>query len=664
MSMKSVRRRNLSLLAGLLLAGIAGASHAQSEAAQTTAKSGHMEKPRPASAATLVATPISSENNDADTRTPIKHVLIVIGENRTFDHVFATYTPAAGQTINNLLSEGIVNADGTPGPNVAKALQYQANQTGDYSLAPPHAAPYEHLPRPNTGDAPTQAWFSSTLVARMIEPALLPEDYAKLIAGGTGLPKKAVDTRFPAELPNAPIDLHAALGHEAYAGSPAHRFFQMWQQLDCDVKAATPGNPSGCRADLFPWVSTTMGGGNDGKPFPADYSDQTTHEGGTTMEFLNMAQGDAPYFKQLADQYTISDNFHQSVMGGTGANHIMLGFGTLAYYADADGKPAVPPANQIENPNAQPGTNNWWINDGYAGGSYVQCADVAQPGVAAVNDYLRSLPYQPANRCKPGAYYLVNNYNPGFLGSGELAPLGSDQYTMPPSRQPNLATLLAKHGVSWKDYGEGWNHGKEDGEHATYCNICDPFLYSAQVMTNPALRKNNQDVGDLYDDIKRGALPAVAIVKSDEILDGHPASSKLELFEAFVRKLVTTLQADPKLWDDTAVFVTFDEGGGYYDSGYVQPLDFFGDGTRIPLIVVSKYSTGGRVVHAYADHVSIDKFVEANWKLGETIAADTRDTLPNPQTGADNPYVPTNAPALDDLMGLFDFGADAVASRH
>ena len=44
---------------------------------------------------------------------------------------------------------------------------------------------------------------------------------------------------------------------------------------------------------------------------------------------------------------------------------------------------------------------------------------------------------------------------------------------------------------------------------------------------------------------------------------------------------------------DTAIFITFDEGGGYYDSGYVQPLDFFGDGTRIPLIVVSPYTEAG-----------------------------------------------------------------------
>ncbi|VVD29915.1 protein of unknown function [Paraburkholderia dioscoreae] len=44
---------------------------------------------------------------------------------------------------------------------------------------------------------------------------------------------------------------------------------------------------------------------------------------------------------------------------------------------------------------------------------------------------------------------------------------------------------------------------------------------------------------------------------------------------------------------------TTDEGGGYYDSGYIEPLDFFGDGPRIPMIVVSPYSRGGRVVHQY-----------------------------------------------------------------
>src|SRR5262249_42044359 len=56
-------------------------------------------------------------------KTPIQHVIIIIGENRTFDHIFATYQPRKGETVDNLLSKGIINADGTPGPNFSLALQ-------------------------------------------------------------------------------------------------------------------------------------------------------------------------------------------------------------------------------------------------------------------------------------------------------------------------------------------------------------------------------------------------------------------------------------------------------------------------------------------------------------------------------------------------------------
>src|SRR5438270_10889161 len=60
------------------------------------------------------------------TRTPIKHVIVLIGENRTFDHVFATYKPKSNDSVKNLLSEGIIKADGTPGPHFAKTAQFQA----------------------------------------------------------------------------------------------------------------------------------------------------------------------------------------------------------------------------------------------------------------------------------------------------------------------------------------------------------------------------------------------------------------------------------------------------------------------------------------------------------------------------------------------------------
>ena len=89
------------------------------------------------------------------------------------------------------------------------------------------------------------------------------------------------------------------------------------------------------------------------------------------------------------------------------------------------------------------------------------------------------------------------------------------------------------------------------------------------------------------------------------------------------------------------------------ESGYVQPLDFFGDGTPIPLNVVSKYSTGGHISHSYGDHVSIDKFIEANWGL-PPITGRSRDNLPNPKTGG-NPHIPVNSPAIGDLMDTFKF---------
>jgi phospholipase C len=109
------------------------------------------------------------------------------------------------------------------------------------------------------------------------------------------------------------------------------------------------------------------------------------------------------------------------------------------------------------------------------------------------------------------------------------------------------------------------------------------------------------------------------------------------------------------LWKKTAILVTVDEGGGYYDSGYIQPVDFFGDGTRIPLIVVSPHAKRDYVDHTYYDHVSILKFIEANWGLAP-LSARSRDNLPNPLVDSrGDPYRPVNRPAIGDLMNLFDF---------
>ncbi|HLJ99813.1 MAG TPA: hypothetical protein VKU39_07900 [Streptosporangiaceae bacterium] len=109
-------------------------------------------------AATLAAGSVAAAHGTASaiprshgsTSTPIKHVIVIIGENHSFDNVFATYTPPRHQQIENLLSEGIVTADGTPGPNFAKAEQLTASDTGTYTLTPKVTGTYQTLPQPNT----------------------------------------------------------------------------------------------------------------------------------------------------------------------------------------------------------------------------------------------------------------------------------------------------------------------------------------------------------------------------------------------------------------------------------------------------------------------------------------------------------------------------------
>jgi phospholipase C len=606
--------------------------------------------------------------NDDNTSTPIKHVIVVYGENRSFDHLFATYTPKSGETINNLLSEGIVNADGTPGPNFSKAAQYQATNTSPstYMIAPTKNGPYSVLPPLNAGgpesNSDTSPPFNTIAEAENATSDLLPRDLKLLLTGATGIPSGKLDTRLPnvSNLPNGPYFLTPGISYDAYAASPVHRFYQMFQQLDCDASYATAANPSGCLADLFPWVEATIGAGTNGGPLsPGGIT--PSGEGSVAMGIYNVAQGDMPFFKELADDYTLSDNYHQPAKGGTGLDSIFAGFGDAIYYTDGKGNPTSPPSGQIENPNPQTDTNNVYINDGYGnsatgdGGSYTNCSDPSQPGVQPILTYLASLPSNPKPNCDAGHFYLLNNYNPGYLSDGTV---DTSTFAIPPSPTPSIGDVLYNNSVSFAWFGEGWDQSVAEptNPNNVYCNICNPFNYQTRFMADPTLRNvATQDTFDFYNDIQGGSLPAVSFVKPSAVNDGHPSSSKFDIFEAFVRKLLVELQKNPDLWKTTVVFITVDEGGGYYDSGYIQQLDYFGDGTRIPLLTVSPFTTGGHINHSYTDHVSILKFIEKNWGLS-TISNRSRDNLPNPQQ-ASGSYIPTNGPALGDLMDMFDFSS-------
>ena len=205
-------------------------------------------------------------HKDSDTRSPIKHVVVIVGENRTFDHIFATYQPGRGEHVDNLLSKGIVKEDGSPGPHYDLSAQYRATDTGVYSIHPAKTGPFNQishrLQAPGTSyafQAPYTNWqqaawdgpgpldpsvFSLADLAK-IEYGLYPQDLHLLYTGATGVAPGSPDSRIRNydNLPHGAYPLVDQSGKSLYdtvGGSPVHRFFQMWQQLDCSADAARP----------------------------------------------------------------------------------------------------------------------------------------------------------------------------------------------------------------------------------------------------------------------------------------------------------------------------------------------------------------------------------------------------------------------------------------
>jgi len=86
-----------------------------------------------------------------NTRSPIRHLIVVVGENRSFDNVFGTYVPSnPTQTVWNLLSQDIVQINGNIGTNFEAAAQQEATDTMTYELSPTQTGHFQYLPQPST----------------------------------------------------------------------------------------------------------------------------------------------------------------------------------------------------------------------------------------------------------------------------------------------------------------------------------------------------------------------------------------------------------------------------------------------------------------------------------------------------------------------------------
>jgi phospholipase C len=137
--------------------------------------------------------------------------------------------------------------------------------------------------------------------------------------------------------------------------------------------------------------------------------------------------------------------------------------------------------------------------------------------------------------------------------------------------------------------------------------------------------------------------------------DDHPGAgnSDAQVAEAFVATYVNAI-AGSKYWKNSAILITWDDGGGFYDhvapTSFEQCNDSFpcGDGQRVPFLVLSPYAASGAVMSDYSDTASVAKFVEA------TFGVPSMASLPDEAIVA--PYGPldTRSSAISDLAGAFD----------
>lgn len=209
-------------------------------------------------------------------------------------------------------------------------------------------------------------------------------------------------------------------------------------------------------------------------------------------------------------------------------------------------------------------------------------------------------------------YVLCDHYFASVLGptnpnrlyaiAGSSAGITTDGW---PSGGVNLRTIfdqLFRVGLTWRYYYAA--------------NGYPPLpLHVNPLSETPLETRNVIPLTHLLNDIQHGTLPNVTYVdpSGSTVFSEHPPES-VTTGEEWSLAVIRAITASP-LWNHTVVFLTWDEGGGFYDSVVPPGMDGLGDGFRVPLLVVSPFTVGGGVSTQTFDHTSILKFIDLNWGL-------------------------------------------------
>jgi phospholipase C len=220
----------------------------------------------------------------------------------------------------------------------------------------------------------------------------------------------------------------------------------------------------------------------------------------------------------------------------------------------------------------------------------------------------------------------------------------------------SLTYLLYKKKVSWRYYvAEGLQPDCEDDQrtctpaqqHVGTADIWNPLPGFTDVRTDGQLQ-NIQTIDHFYADAKSGQLPAVSWVVPNGVVSEHPPSL-VSAGQRYVTTLINTIMQGPD-WASTAIFLNWDDWGGFYDHVAPPVVDKLGYGIRVPAIVISPYVRRGFIDHQTLSQDAYVKFIEDDFLGGARLDPST-DGRPDPR-----PDVRENDPQLGDLSLDFDFG--------
>jgi phospholipase C len=233
-------------------------------------------------------------------------------------------------------------------------------------------------------------------------------------------------------------------------------------------------------------------------------------------------------------------------------------------------------------------------------------------------------------------------------------PVGADR-SQPYYAWTDLTYLLAHNGVSWGYYvSSGRQPDCDDGkmscmahqQNSVTPSIWNPLPRFADVAADGQLG-NVQDVGGFFAAAHAGLLPNVSWIVPSYRNSEHPPATPL-MGESWVTRLVNAIMRSPD-WNSTAIFIAWDDWGGFYDHVPPPQVDGQGYGLRVPGLLISPYARRGVVDHQTLSFDAYLKFIEDDFLGGARLDPST-DGRPDPR-----PDVRESAPQLGNLLSEFDF---------